>query len=93
MKDTTKQVIILDNFSSPDIQQAIIILKKTASENETKIILEAEDIIRRYLDRRPRSRVKSDKKALSALCVTLIIGALITTLAIVGAVYLFKNIL
>lgn len=93
MKNNTKQVIILNKFSSPDIQQAIIILKNNACENETKIILEAENVINQYLENHYNQELKTDKKSDRILGIVIAVGMIITALAIYGAVYLIKNIL
>ena len=50
MKNKTHKVVILDNFSSPYIQQAIIILKNKQG-NEDNILREAEKIVNRYIER------------------------------------------
>lgn len=50
MKDTTKKVIILDNFSSPYISQAIIVLKEYNPNLEGHIIDEAEKIVADYIN-------------------------------------------
>lgn len=48
MKNSTKQVVILDNFTSPYIHQAILILKDYNPAMEHKIIAEAERIVASY---------------------------------------------
>ena len=49
MKNSTRQVVILDNFSSPYIHQAILILKDYNPSLEDKVIEEAERVVSRYL--------------------------------------------
>lgn len=49
MKNSTKQVVILDNFSSPYIHQAILILKDYNPALEDKVIEEAEKVVSEYL--------------------------------------------
>lgn len=51
MKNLSKQVVILDNISSPYIHQAIIILKNYAPEQHQKIIAEAERIVSEYFNK------------------------------------------
>ncbi len=51
MKNLSKQVVILDNISSPYIHQAIIILKSYAPEQHQKIIAEAERIVSEYFNK------------------------------------------
>ena len=48
MKNSTKQVVVLDNLSSPHIVQAILFLKDENTIREDKIILEAEKIVAQY---------------------------------------------
>lgn len=50
MKNMSKQVIILDNISSPYIYQAIIILKNHPPHCNEKIIAEAEKIVANYFN-------------------------------------------
>ena len=50
MKNLSKQVVILDNISSPYIHQAIIILKSYPPEQHQKIIEEAEKIVASYFE-------------------------------------------
>ena len=47
----TKQAVILDNFSSPYIYQAILILKDYNPALEDKVIADAERIVSAYLNR------------------------------------------
>ena len=50
MKNNTKQAIILENFSSPYIDRAILILKDYNPALEDKIIADAEKIVASYLN-------------------------------------------
>lgn len=49
MKNTTHKVVILENISSPYIQQAIIVLKKYSPDQEEKILYDAERIVSEYM--------------------------------------------
>ena len=49
MKDTTKKVVILDNFTSPYIYQAIIVLNDNIPSNSSHVIADAEKIVSDYL--------------------------------------------
>ena len=49
MKNLTKQAIILENFSSPYIHQAILILKDYNPALENKVIEDAERVVSEYL--------------------------------------------
>jgi len=51
MNKTTQRVVIIDNISSPYIEQAIIILRDFSSENQAKIICDAEKVVRDYLEK------------------------------------------
>lgn len=48
MKNLSKQVVILDNISSPYIHQAIIILKNYTPQHHEKIVAEAEKVVSDY---------------------------------------------
>ena len=49
--NNTKQVVILDNFSSPYICQAILILKDNAFAPEERVIEDAEKIVSEFLNK------------------------------------------
>lgn len=51
MKELTKKVVILNNFSSPYVSQAIIIFKDYNPKLENKAISDAEQIVSKYLER------------------------------------------
>lgn len=51
MKELTKKVVILNNFSSPYVSQAIIVLKDYNPRLEGKAIEDAEMIVSRYIDK------------------------------------------
>lgn len=89
MKNVTRQVLILKNFSSPEIQQAIIILKNPLCENETKIVAEAEMVIDAYLEKRRRKDGPQDKGG-AALAAVIALGMFVTGLAVYGAVCLAR---
>ena len=46
MKELTKKVVILNNFSSPYVSQAIIILKDYNPKLESRAIADAETIVK-----------------------------------------------
>lgn len=89
MKNVTRQVLILKNFSSPEIQQAIIILKNPLCENETKIVAEAESVIDAYLEKRRRKDSAADKGG-AILTGVIAFGMFVTGLAVYGAVCLAR---
>lgn len=62
MKNSTKQVVILDNFTSPYIHQAILILKDYTPAAESKIVAEAEQIVASYFQK-PQDDVPPPKKS------------------------------
>jgi len=51
MNKTTQRAVIIDNISSPYIEQAIIILKDFSVHNRDKVITDAEKIVRDYLEK------------------------------------------
>lgn len=51
MKELTKKVVILNNFSSPYVSQAIVVLKDYNPKLENKAIADAEAIVGRYIQR------------------------------------------
>ena len=51
MKELTKKVVILNNFTSPYVSQAIIVLKDYNPKLEGKAIEDAEMIVSRYSER------------------------------------------
>lgn len=76
MKNLSKQVVILDNLSSPYIYQAIIILKNNPVGQHDKIIKEAEKIVSSYFDRKPPADhdIQSKNKALKCAVIFLSIA-------------------
>lgn len=48
MKNSTKQVVVLNNLSSPHIEQAILFLKDAIPGTDDKILAEAEKIVADY---------------------------------------------
>lgn len=81
MKDLTKQVVILDNFYSPYIRQAILILRDGAPADRTPIVDDAERIINAYLKKNGR---KKRNRKLDLLC----IGAILIGLSLLAAYFL-----
>ena len=51
MKELTKKVVILNNFSSPYVSEAIIFLKEYNPKLESRAIADAETIVSRYIER------------------------------------------
>ena len=51
VKELTKKVVILNNFSSPYISQAIIVLRDYNPMLEGKVIADAEKIVAKYIER------------------------------------------
>jgi len=86
MKNTTKQVLILDHVASPYVHQAILILKNYDPSLEEDVIREAEQIVSRYLS---RHTLLSGKKAKPVL--PWILAA--TTCLSLGGIYVLMRIL
>lgn len=85
MKELTKKVVILNNFSSPYISQAIIVLKDYNPKLENKAIADAEAIVGKYIERmkkggQPKMGVRRKKKlfkiVFGVLCVSAFCAAL-----------------
>ena len=75
MKELTKKVVILNNFSSPYVSQAIIILK------DYNPIADAETIVSRYIERiqkngQPTKAVRSKSKILKILICLILIASI-----------------
>ena len=86
MKNLSKQVVILDNISSPYIHQAIIILKNYAPQHHEKIIAEAEKVVSEYFNKNsPQNTINNigRKSNLGLKCAVafLSIALVISTLA------------
>lgn len=85
MKNLSKQVVILDNLSSPYIHQAIIILKKYTPQQHEKIIEEAENVVLEYFNKNSiqnphKTMTKSNfglKCALIVLSIALLISLMV----------------
>lgn len=94
MKDVTKKVIILNNFSSPHISEAIIVLKDYNPKLEGRIIDEAEKIVSDYLDKkvtRHRTYRPKQYKTKNKPHITLSVLFSLCVVAIIGLVYYFTN--
>lgn len=83
MKELTKKVVILNNFSSPYVSQAIVILKDYNPKLEGKVISDAEMIVSKYIEKiqkneqprrvaRPRAKIL---KIFLCLCAIGVIAA------------------
>ncbi len=84
MKNLSKQVVILDELSSPYIHQAIIILKKYTPEQHEKIIEEAERVVLEYFNRNSKQNTyyigRKSNLGLKCTVVILSIALFISTL-------------
>ncbi len=83
MKDTTKKVVILNNFVSPYVSEAIIILKDYDPRLDTRAIADAEKIVSAYIEKldtkkaKPKRRKKTRRlKIAAAFLITIVIIAL-----------------
>lgn len=81
MKELTKKVVILNNFSSPYVSEAIVVLKDYNPKLEGKAIADAEMIVSRYIERIERNgqslRTARKKSKLTKFIIGFIITALI----------------
>lgn len=84
MKELTKKVVILNNFSSPYVSQAIIVLKDYNPQLEGRVIAEAEQIVNRYIARIPKNgqpeKAVRKKGKIFKIAVGLILTAVICTI-------------
>jgi hypothetical protein len=87
MKDRTKKVVILNNFVSPYVCEAIIILKDYDPRLESKAIMDAEKIVSDYIKKLNKNEqsVKPIAHKKSKLIKYLIAAAII---GISAAIYL-----
>lgn len=86
MKNLSKQAVIIDNFSSPYIHQAIIILKSYPPDQHDRIIMEAEAAVSKYFkdNALPSFEGYDPKKKISRLKT----AVLLLSFALIGAVAL-----
>lgn len=89
MKELTKKVVILNNFSSPYVSQAIIVLKDYNPRLEGKAIEDAELIVSRYIE-----KIQKDGQSIKTVrpkgkLLKIIIG-LVITLAVCTAIKYLK---
>ena len=82
MKNLSKQAVILDNLSSPYIDQAIIILKNNPIGQQDKIIEEAARLVASYFNNNISVSPCTEQKKNTSLKATIILlaAALICTL-------------
>lgn len=66
MKDLTKKVVILNNFSSPYICEAIIVLKDYNPKLEGRVIDEAERVVAEYLENHTVKKEHLPRKSANA---------------------------
>lgn len=89
MKNATHRVVILKDINSDLISQAIIFLKDSTSESESKIIAEAEKIVAKYMSTlhttppNPCTQKKNPRKNIIK-----IVSAGAISLAVVGIIIL-----
>ena len=77
MKELTKKVVILNNFSSPYVSQAIIILKDYNPKLESRAIADAETIVERIQKNgQPTKAVRSKSKILKILICLILIASI-----------------
>ena len=84
MKDTTRRVVILKNVNSDLIEEAILILKNSASDEESSLLSEAEKIVEKYMGKKREWKGKQPSKK-TALMLT--VGALIAGIGIIATVF------
>ncbi len=77
MKELTKKVVILNNFTSPYVAQAIIVFKDYNPKLEGRAIEDAEKIVSHYIDKiekngQPQKAVRKKGKYLKIAAVIII---------------------
>lgn len=70
MKNSGRRVVILSDVNSDIIEQAIFVLKRSASDGESKILQEAEKVVEKFMDKK-RERIKEKKKLPVAVIISL----------------------
>ena len=86
MRELTKKVVILNNFSSPYISQAIIVLKDYNPKLESKVIEDAEAIVGKYIERTKKDGPSKGKVRPKSKLFKFIFGT-ICALAFAAALY------
>ena len=88
MKELTKKVVILNNFSSPYVSQAIIVLKDYNPKLEGKAVADAEMIVSKYIERIQKNEqpVKAVRK--KGRLLKIVIGLAIAALFCAAIMYL-----
>lgn len=86
MKELTKKVVILDNFASPYVSQAIIVLKDYNPRLEDKAIADAEMIVSKYIEKMKQNGQPQSTVRKKGRFIKFFIG-LVLTAAICGAVW------
>lgn len=84
VKNTTRKVLILKNVNSELIEQAILILKDSAPDGDSKVIQEAEKIVEKYMDKKVHN-IREEKKPKTALLLSL--GAAFISLSLLAIVF------
>lgn len=84
MKDTTRRVVILKNVNSDLVEEAILILKNSASDEESSLLKEAEKIVEKYMGKKREWHQKESSKK-NALVLSL--GAMIVGFGILALVF------
>lgn len=79
MKELTKKIVILNNFSSPYVSRAIIILKDYNPQLDGKAIEDAEMIVSKYIEKIEKSGhpVKNVRKKRKVVKIVVILAAVI----------------
>ena len=70
MKNTTRKVLILKNVNSELIEQAILILKDSAPDGDSKVNQDAEKIVEKYMETKSQ-KLCPEKKPKTALLLSL----------------------
>ncbi len=85
MKEMTQRVVILDNFSSPYVKQAIIVLKEYNPRLESKAIEDAEMIVSRYIEKMQKNEQPKEAVRKKHVIFKILAAVLLTALITLGA--------
>jgi len=84
MKNANRKVVILKDVNSDMIEQAILVLRNSASDGESKLLREAEKIVEKYMDKKGQ-KVKEEKKPSTAMVLSLI--AIVISVGVLAFAY------
>lgn len=88
MKELTKKVVILNNFTSPYVSQAIIVLKDYNPKMEGKAIEDAEEIVSRYIEKMQKNGQPQRTARKKGRLLKIVVGLALIAVFCIGLKYL-----